>query len=341
MEKEVNEEIINYKNYCERRRRDLKKKHAHETKQHPKNLKQQQMNIHKLYKHQYNTQNKQYKSYKEQIMNQTPKDHVKEKLEQIKDEQNRKFSLLYEHYKTNLEAVYQQQSLKLTANQQLEQDQLNDDLEKQMHSLLQLHAQRKQSQADSFARECEALECERMQRFAELEHKIKCEVDEFDANSRARLSRLRDEQLDFIERFDRECLDKFGINLSGAMTSASHSHVLSSASFSNSSSSNNSTGNSSSNNNRHSVVYNFDHGLLMSQATPVMMGSGGGSSGGVGPANPNAGVASAGGGGYFTTPECHLDPHNPHHHHHHHFHQQSHMHTSASSPISKTNRLVY
>lgn len=39
MEKEVNEEIINYKNYCERRRRDLKKKHAYETKQHPKNLK--------------------------------------------------------------------------------------------------------------------------------------------------------------------------------------------------------------------------------------------------------------------------------------------------------------
>ena len=55
-------------------------------------------------------------------MNQTPKDQVREKLEQIKDEQNRKFSLLYEHYKTNVEAVYQQQNLKLTASQQLEQD---------------------------------------------------------------------------------------------------------------------------------------------------------------------------------------------------------------------------
>ena len=33
-------------------------------KQHPKNLKQQQANIRKLYKHQYNTQNKQYKQYK-------------------------------------------------------------------------------------------------------------------------------------------------------------------------------------------------------------------------------------------------------------------------------------
>lgn len=39
MDKELSEEMTNYKNYCERRRRDLKKKHAHETKQHPRNLK--------------------------------------------------------------------------------------------------------------------------------------------------------------------------------------------------------------------------------------------------------------------------------------------------------------
>jgi hypothetical protein len=39
MEKEICEEMANYKNYCERRRRDLKKKHANEIKQHPKNLK--------------------------------------------------------------------------------------------------------------------------------------------------------------------------------------------------------------------------------------------------------------------------------------------------------------
>lgn len=39
MEKELSEEMTNYKNYCERRRRDLKKKHANDTKQHPRNLK--------------------------------------------------------------------------------------------------------------------------------------------------------------------------------------------------------------------------------------------------------------------------------------------------------------
>ena len=39
MEKEISEEIANYQNYSQRRKRDLKKKHAQEIKQHPKNLK--------------------------------------------------------------------------------------------------------------------------------------------------------------------------------------------------------------------------------------------------------------------------------------------------------------
>lgn len=39
MENEITEEMTNYQNYSNRRRRELKKKHAFETKQHPKNLK--------------------------------------------------------------------------------------------------------------------------------------------------------------------------------------------------------------------------------------------------------------------------------------------------------------
>jgi hypothetical protein len=39
MENEIAEEMANYQNYSNRRRREMKKKHAFETKQHPKNLK--------------------------------------------------------------------------------------------------------------------------------------------------------------------------------------------------------------------------------------------------------------------------------------------------------------
>ena len=104
MEREMSEEMANYKTYCERQRRELKKKHAAELKQHPKTLKQQQANIRKLYKHQYATQAKQFKTYREQVLAalaaaQASKETVRDKLDELKLEQNRKFSLLYEHYK--------------------------------------------------------------------------------------------------------------------------------------------------------------------------------------------------------------------------------------------------
>ena len=207
MEKEISEEVQNSNNYCERRKRLLKKKHANEKKQHPKNLKQQQANIRKLYKHQYNTQNKQYKTYKEQITNQTPKDQVREKLEQIKDEQNRKFSLLYEHYKTNVEAVYQQQNLKLTASQQLEQDQLNEDLDQQITLLNKSHLIRKQHQSDTFFKECELLEMEKNKKKKDLELKIQFETMEFDKSSMQKLNELKKNQQALLEKFDSECMN--------------------------------------------------------------------------------------------------------------------------------------
>ena len=176
-------------------------------------LQQQQANIRKLYKHQYNTQNKQYKTYREQVLNQTPKDQVREKLEQIKDEQNRKFSLLYEHYKTNVDAVYQQQNLKLNAAQQLEQDQLHEDLERQMSVLLQSHTHRKRHQADMFAKELAHLDNERNQKHKDLVAKMEHENDEFERSSKQRLNKLSEMQRILIENVDKGCADKYGLQM--------------------------------------------------------------------------------------------------------------------------------
>lgn len=125
-----------------------------------------------MYKHQYNTQNKQYKSYKEQILLQTPKEQQREKLEKMKEEQNRKFSFLYEHYKANVDAVYQQQNLKLNATQQHEQDSLNEDLERQLNVLVNSHRQRKQQQSETFLKEIEQLKAEKRQKQKELYDKV-------------------------------------------------------------------------------------------------------------------------------------------------------------------------
>lgn len=175
-------------------------------------------------------------------MSRTPKDQVKEKLEHIKDEQNRKFSLLYEHYKINVEAVYQQQNLKLNSNQQLEQDQLNEDLENQMSLLYQSHSLRRQQQVDTFFRETEHLEAEKCQNFRDFEQKIQNELQEFDNNSKQRLNKLKDNQREQVEKFDKECYEKYSILIN---QSNRHSMYNLGAATSNNNSSNNSRNSSS------------------------------------------------------------------------------------------------
>jgi hypothetical protein len=103
----------------------------------------------------------------------------KEKLEKIKEEQNRKFSFLYEHYKANVDAVYQQQNLKLNSTQQQEQDNLNDDLEKQLNVLNHSHRNRKQQQAETFAKEIEQLKMEKFLKQNELNDKVSCKNTNF------------------------------------------------------------------------------------------------------------------------------------------------------------------
>ena len=103
---------------------------------------------------------------------QTPKEQQREKLLKIKEEQNRKFSFLYEHYKANVDAVYQQQNLKLTASQQQEEDQLNEDLDRQHKVLVSSHNQRKLQQFESFAKETEQLAKERLLKQKELSDKV-------------------------------------------------------------------------------------------------------------------------------------------------------------------------
>jgi len=222
---EINEEMTNLQNYSSRRRHELKKKHAYETKQQPKTLKQQESNIRKLYKHQYNTQNKQYKQYKEHILLQTPKEQQREKLLKIKEEQNRKFSFLYEHYKANVDAVYQQQNLKLTASQQHEEDQLNEDLDRQHKVLVSSHNQRKIQQFESFAKETEQLAKEKQMKQKELFEKMYKDKEELERIVSERRAKLEDCQRISLENFDDDCFNKFGVNISPYPVNSNRSKI--------------------------------------------------------------------------------------------------------------------
>jgi hypothetical protein len=156
-----------------------------------------------------------------------------------------------------VEAVYQQQNLKLTASQQLEQDQLNDDLAEQINVLHKSHFLRKQHQAETFQREIELLDHEKRQKKKDLEAKIHFETLEFDANSSSKLAELKRNQAIILTKFDAEYMDtclklvqaSVGGSGSGGASSKNRLSVYNLDTFSIISCSSNSQINNSSNNN--------------------------------------------------------------------------------------------
>ncbi len=112
-----------------------------------------------------------------------------------------------------MDSVYQEQHLKLNSAQQLEHDTLNEDLARQMKVLDQSHVQRKEHQAEMFAREVQSLENDRMQKHRDLMAKISSENEDFESSSRQRLSKLAEVQRALVEAFDKECLEKYGLQM--------------------------------------------------------------------------------------------------------------------------------
>jgi thousand and one amino acid protein kinase len=111
-------ELINLNEYSTRRQKELLKRHASNQKQFPKNIKIKQAEIKRQYNEAYNIQSRQYKSLKEKIRsdylrasNSHLRDELESKLKAIKDEQRRKFDLLYQQYEEAVQKMLDQENV--------------------------------------------------------------------------------------------------------------------------------------------------------------------------------------------------------------------------------------
>lgn len=155
-------ELMNFNEYNARRQKELGKRHALNQKQFPKNIKvnsssrtsllvielhlqMKQADIKRQYNEAYNTQTKQYRALKEK----TRSDHMQSsgnvsreglelKLKNLKDEQRRKFDLLYERYKETIQKMLDQQNFKLNSDQENERISLKTKLDDDQRNLLSL-----------------------------------------------------------------------------------------------------------------------------------------------------------------------------------------------------------
>jgi hypothetical protein len=111
-------ELINLNEYSTRRQKELIKRHAFNQKQFPKNIKIKQTEIKRQHKEAYNNQSRQYKALKEKIRldyTHATTNHLREELESklkmIKDEQRRKFDLLYQRYEEAVQKMLDQENV--------------------------------------------------------------------------------------------------------------------------------------------------------------------------------------------------------------------------------------
>ena len=104
-------ELNNQEEYMRRAQRELKKKHALETKQQPKSLKQKEVLIRKQFRDTCKIQTRQYKALKTHVLQTTPKDEQKNTIRKLKEEQRRKMALLGDQYEQTIAEMLQKQSV--------------------------------------------------------------------------------------------------------------------------------------------------------------------------------------------------------------------------------------
>jgi len=155
-------EIVNFHEYSNRRQKELSKRHALSQKQFPKNIKvkerkwtiffvfylsiqMKQADIKRQHKEAFNTQTRQYKALKEKTRldylhasTNGSRDELDLKLKALKDEQRRKFDLLYQRYEETIQKMLDHQNLKLNSEQERERTSLKAILDEDQRNLLSL-----------------------------------------------------------------------------------------------------------------------------------------------------------------------------------------------------------
>lgn len=239
--KQHDTELQNQKDYMERVRKELVRKHALEIRQHPKSLKQKELQIRKQFRETCKTQTKQYKRYKAQILQTTAKEHQKEVIKQLKEEKHRKLTLLGDQYEQSIADMFQSQSYKLDESQVIECQRTKELLEYELEVLTAYQIKNKKQAQEQRDRERKELENRVSVRRGLLESKMDAELQQFNQERAERLRMKHEKQAKELESFDEESaslgFSALSINevsretypdeegsLSGSMISLAHSN---------------------------------------------------------------------------------------------------------------------
>ncbi|CAF0825670.1 unnamed protein product [Rotaria sp. Silwood1] len=212
-------EIMNFNEYSNRRQKELIKRHALNQKQFPKNIKIKQAEIKRQYKEAYNAQSQQYKALKEKIRQEymystssQSREELDSKLKTIKDEQRRKFDMLYLRFEEAVQKMLDQQNIKLNSDQERERNSLKITLDEDHHNLLQLQEESYRRMEQQHADERRQLERNIEDRLRKLNEQMQHELAEYNEDRTRQNSILVEKQRGELLQLDNE-ITKLGINI--------------------------------------------------------------------------------------------------------------------------------
>uniref|UniRef100_A0A915CUD8 non-specific serine/threonine protein kinase n=1 Tax=Ditylenchus dipsaci TaxID=166011 RepID=A0A915CUD8_9BILA len=197
-------EINNQQDYNKRAMEDLRKQHALQSKQQPRELRNKETQIRKQFRQAVKIQTRQFKAYQTQMVNTVPREEQKELLNRLKDEQNRKIAALADQYENTIERMVTDQTVKLESWQEEDLRTLSEKLNKELSLLSDFQERQKATLNTSIDRERVQLQDRINLRLAILEQKMNEDTVRFEQDREKQLRQLNDRQSAEIHRFKAE-----------------------------------------------------------------------------------------------------------------------------------------
>lgn len=204
-------EIKAQKVHMQQLEQDMSQRHRQALKQAPKNMKDQEAKIKKSYHESINLIEKQYKAFKNHILERFNKADSKKQLKKMKSERKQRLALMWEQYEKTIHDLKEDNKDHITENQNLESEKLKRSLHKDLNLLQDYQAKRRQHFED-MNRDEEASLADKVSVRLSLIMQREEKSHESHQNERAaKIRALSERQAREIEDFDAESL-RLGFN---------------------------------------------------------------------------------------------------------------------------------
>ncbi|CAF1200887.1 unnamed protein product [Adineta ricciae] len=226
-------EMINFNEYSNRRQKELVKRHALNQKQFPKNIKIKQAEIKRQHKEAYNLQSRQYKALKENlrleyinVTSSRSREELDLKLKTIKDDQRKKFDLLYQRYEEAVQRMLDQQNIKLNSDQERERTALKAILDEDQRNLFNLQEESRLRMEQQHLDERKQLERNIEERLKKLNEQMELELAEYNDDRSRQITLLLEKQRCELTQTDRD-ITNLGVNVADLADTIQDIHFFS------------------------------------------------------------------------------------------------------------------